>query len=775
MQERPDSGGRAGPATAAVPMCFRWPARLTALVLCGFLFAALIAVDHRLYDHFDFQVDYGIFAQAWYLISHGHPAPVSTFKQYPFLEDHFELAMWPLSTLASVVSDSEVLLVVQDLAIAGCVYLTFSWSLELAERRWSRGLLPLPLAVAIPVVVLIGFGTSPGVFWTAWNNVHLQPEGTLFLVLCARQLWRGSRVRTVLPWVACGLLFGDQFALYFVALGLAAIVRRPRHPQEGIMVVVCGVTWFFVVAAFGFGRGDLVGTNFAYLARGARYFTTPTGLRTESIGSILSGLVHHPSVPLHVLSLRKVDVARQLWYGGLLGIVSPWGLLAAIATTVPASLNQLPSFIDKPGSFNIFAAYPVLWFGTAQVLAWLVRARLPWRRWKGDLRVGVLLATGAAAAVLASTCVVDMPVLASVARFYQQTPPSSAPALTTALHTLSPSTEVISSQWVVGRFSQRSQVYPIAPGVSTPIVARHVAIVFATFGTNYPQITGAVTTADIAFVQHTLGAQELVRADGVTVFMWDAPSDVKSLTWWPVPVENLRQPRFVSIAVASTGYWVADQQGLVVPELGAHNYGSVAGVALNSPIVQIVATADGRGYWEVGEDGGVYAFGDAKYLGGLGGRTIAAPVIGMAPTPDDRGYWLVESNGTSAAFGDAPTVAPPAIIASPAVAVAADPDSAGYWIATASGQVIPAGAPAVANSGARGTVAIAAAPGGRGYALVTSSGQISACASGASAQLALPGQAGVPVTSMADRSGDLLVLNENGLVSSVYVGSDESC
>jgi hypothetical protein len=55
--------------------------------------------------------------------------------------------------------------------------------------------------------------------------------------------------------------------------------------------------------------------------------------------------------------------------------------------------------------------------------------------------------------------------------------------------------------------------------------------------------------------------------------------------------------------------------GLVIGSNGAPSLGSLTGIKLAAPIVQIVPTSDGKGYWLIGSDGGVFAFGDAPFLG----------------------------------------------------------------------------------------------------------------------------------------------------------------
>ncbi|MGH9059563.1 MAG: hypothetical protein ACRDZY_08640, partial [Acidimicrobiales bacterium] len=71
-----------------------------------------------------------------------------------------------------------------------------------------------------------------------------------------------------------------------------------------------------------------------------------------------------------------------------------------------------------------------------------------------------------------------------------------------------------------------------------------------------------------------------------------------------------------------------------------------------SPIVGAAASPNGGG-WEVTANGSITTFGGAPSFGSLAGRALNQPVVGMAATPDGGGYWLVASDGGIFSFGDA--------------------------------------------------------------------------------------------------------------------------
>ena len=115
-------------------------------------------------------------------------------------------------------------------------------------------------------------------------------------------------------------------------------------------------------------------------------------------------------------------------------------------------------------------------------------------------------------------------------------------------------------------------------------------------------------------------------------------------------------PRVVRAYGSATGLhgelWVCGPDGGVFA-YGGTFVGSMAGRALNAPIVAMAGTPDGLGYWLVASDGGVFGFGSAAYHGSMGGEQLNAPIVAMAGAPDGLGYWLVASDGGVFGFGSA--------------------------------------------------------------------------------------------------------------------------
>jgi hypothetical protein len=108
--------------------------------------------------------------------------------------------------------------------------------------------------------------------------------------------------------------------------------------------------------------------------------------------------------------------------------------------------------------------------------------------------------------------------------------PSGAAALHVALDHAPTADEVIASNGVVGRFSQRRYVYPLQLSPQTvPVKTSEVVLVIATAGNE--ALTRAQVVADLRFVRVQLHAQAISQGTGVNTFLWDVPSGQKSLTF----------------------------------------------------------------------------------------------------------------------------------------------------------------------------------------------------------------------------------------------------
>jgi SpoIID/LytB domain protein len=239
-------------------------------------------------------------------------------------------------------------------------------------------------------------------------------------------------------------------------------------------------------------------------------------------------------------------------------------------------------------------------------------------------------------------------------------------------------------------------------------------------------------------------------------------------------------------AGSDAGYWVVSSAGAVYPFGDAPSYGSMAGHALNAPVIGMAPTGDGNGYWLVGGDGGIFSFGDANFYGSTGNLRLWKPVVGMTSTPDSGGYWLVASDGGIFSFGDArfygSTGGMP--LWAPIVAMARTPDGGGYWLVASDGGIFTFGDAHFYGSmgGVKldaPIVGIVPTSDGKGYWLVASDGGIFTFGdAGFVGSLGGSGVDNITSVSPTPDGGGYLLVSSSGKVypfgDATYYGDPES-
>jgi lysophospholipase L1-like esterase/ribosomal protein L24E len=179
------------------------------------------------------------------------------------------------------------------------------------------------------------------------------------------------------------------------------------------------------------------------------------------------------------------------------------------------------------------------------------------------------------------------------------------------------------------------------------------------------------------------------------------------------------------------GYQEVTPSGTLSTYGDASQFGSLAGLTLQAPVVGIVATPSGHGYWMVASDGGIFAFGDAPFYGSMGSTHLNRPVVGIATTPSGHGYWMVASDGGIFAFGDAPFYGSTGAITlnAPMVAMTTTPTGHGYWMVASDGGIFAFGdAPYLGSPSMLShpctTVSITATTTGQGYWSLCNTGAV---------------------------------------------------
>ena len=502
------------------------------VVVLGLQLVLFLAVSTFRYHRFDLYTDFGTYAQAFSVIAHGNLRPFDTFQTYPFWQNHFELAMWPIGLLGSVWPHPIVLLWMQDIAVVATELVALLWIGRICIERVG-GLRQRVALLALVATVANAWWWEATIF-----DVHFETFGMPFALLGAYALWRGHH-RTAWAAAIVGVLFGDVVALSIIFVGLAGLLSghvrsRGRGVWHTAGLAAFGLAWLILVTALHGNQGSNVPIYYGWIVH------EPSN---ASSWSVYGSLAAHPAADLHVLRTHIGAMWRVAATGGALGLLTPWGLLQAIAVLVPVALNVNGSFWLLPvGAFQTVTAVPFILVGTVMVLVWVGTGRPEWwplRRighagatlapWRGPaawaLGAGVLVLALSQSLPLWDQLVSgwDTPsILSSVSG-------SAAAQLRAVQSELPAGAELVVSGGVVGRFADRQAVYPIEPAPQNPIPVTSRTVVFVLTDQGEEGVAAAGERADAAFVATQLGATLLLHKHGVTAYVWHPPKGTAPL------------------------------------------------------------------------------------------------------------------------------------------------------------------------------------------------------------------------------------------------------
>ncbi len=493
--------------------------RLSRIVIASYgtlflQFAGLILLSVHIFNRFNLGIDFAEFNSAWTEIGKGHFDPYSTISGFPYVNNHFELIMWPLALLYPVFHSSFALLVVQDASIAGTNLVVLTWIVAALERQGlsarARG-----AATAISTVALL---LNPEVYQTVALDFHFEPTAVFFCVLAGYDLWAGRQKRFWL-WLAFCLSCGDIGGIYAIGLGISGALAMKRTRLTGLLTITCGIGWVGLISSLGANKGSLISAGYSYLAGRPEVAAGFGGLVL-----IAGGVVMHPSLPLALIGRRIGLILGYMRPVGMAGFVSPWGFGVPFITLLTSTIQYSPLFIETP--FQEFAVYPFLLVGIGDAAADSC----------GRGRSNCDLLSGSV--VLAS-----IPLLVSAVVFdANQLPPSPhknatdnfySPAEAATLHEgwlrIPGNAEVIASVPLMGRLGQRKYIYPFDSAgspipVHTNVVVLVVDEVHPTGLISIPHILNAVT-----FTESQLNAHVIVEGNGAYVLEWHRRSGSTSV------------------------------------------------------------------------------------------------------------------------------------------------------------------------------------------------------------------------------------------------------
>lgn len=533
-------GGAGGPRAssnvyAQAPRLDRlWWVGVTLLVIQG---VAMLAWSTLLWSRFALTGDFATYHQAWWLIAHGHLDPLNTVSAgIPFWRDHFELAIWPLAVVGLVFPHGPVLLWIQDLALVGAEVVAWRWMCEAASAHGGRH---GRLLAAVGLVLILA---DPWSWWAISWDFHMEVGAALFVLLAAYDL--AHHRRRMWLWVVATLPWGAVPATYVAGLGLAALLAGRLWRRYGVCLLATGLMWLALVTLVHANVG--VSSTYGYLAG--------SGIRSSpSLFSIVAGMGTHPNRLLSALWHQRIDIWANLAPAGLVGVVTPWTLGLALPVLLA---NNLAGGIYAEPVFQSTVLYVIVPLGTVLVLVHL-HGRWP----KTALAVGLIAVANALAWGAIWT-----PTLTTT---WLRVSTSAAAELARADTLIPPAAEVIASQGVVGRFSDRPLVYAVdGPAEQIPLRSGDTWWVVAP-SVGVEADPALLQDALLAELSGPLHARLVLHGHGVWVFHWVPPADRRSVT---LPGTPAHVPAWIFAGAAGVPVLTGRSSGWHLASTGARGY-----------------------------------------------------------------------------------------------------------------------------------------------------------------------------------------------------------
>ena len=404
--------------------------------------------------------DFALYWQAVWLIAHGHLNPYSTVAGFPYLDNHFELIMWPVALLYWIWPHASLLLYVQDTALIGAEWI--AW-------QWIRSMVTVSSLNVRFQSVLLGLGVgllvlNPWMYWAAAFDFHSESIVALTITGAAFAVYRRNP-RALVKWSTLTLLCGDVAAVALFAVGLTALWRRQW--KTALALCIGSLVWLEVITALHGNQGSVLVPLYGYLAQSSHSSVT---LQHFSMTTVLRLLIQHPAAGLRELHHHGANLYANAAPSGLLGLMSLWSLPLYLATVVVANLATGYDF-GVPGFQNVIV-YALLTVGTLHVIVYLAH-RFRSKSWIAYSVVTLLVAN------IIGWSVVWLP---HVPRHWVRVTPSSALRLSQEAAIIPHSAEVVTNQAIMGRFGSRTWLYQIdTPTMSYPVHTNPFYVVMAPY------------------------------------------------------------------------------------------------------------------------------------------------------------------------------------------------------------------------------------------------------------------------------------------------------
>jgi len=452
----------------------------------------LVAYEYLRWRDFDLGVDYAIINQGTHLIASGLFWPRNTLYGGSFVLNAFQLIFLPIGLLRGLVDSGLVLLVLQALAV-GATFFVIVWIVI----RETEGVAPAWRILMVAAVGALAVA-NPWALEAVSFDVHGETFGALGLVLALAGALRGRRVLFAAGAVLA-LISGSGTLLVALGTGLGMVLVRRTRRFGAALAIAAGV--FIAIAQLAHATGVVFGVKYGYLAGPGR------NVPTTGAGTVLRAVLLHPSRPLRVLGSRALSIEQLVGYGGVVGLLSPIGLVPIVLAILVNGLIVTPNFFSIVEGFQNWPGEAVLLVATGVVVAGWVR------RFVGSASVALgsetaLGRAGRARRVGVATALAGLFVIAglglrfdaAVPRGWFTQPYASVRALRALRVRVAPTDEVVGTINAIARISARSNLFYLSEvSAAIPVCNRNVDVV-----TEVPGPYGVLSAQQVAVVDAAL-------------------------------------------------------------------------------------------------------------------------------------------------------------------------------------------------------------------------------------------------------------------------------
>lgn len=561
------------------------------IVIALFQFVGLLIWTLIKWHRYAYTWDFAIYYQAAYLIAHGHVNPFSTVLGFPFIQNDFEIIMWPIGWLLAIVHSPFLLPFLQDLALSTTTWITLLWVRDIVVTFPLLTTFEKHILQALAVILMIG---TPWVYWTASFDFHIEPIVLPFVVLAGWSFWKNNR-RMGYFWTAIFLLGGNVAATYAFGLGVMELLRGRKHFLNGLILII--ISGSVLVAIEKLVPGGIKGGNLAslygYLAGGSQ--------KAITIVAVAFGMLMHPGTAFSVLWHHRLNILGEISPAGLIGVLSPLGFGISFVVLLTDNLisgshnSHAGLGFGDPQYFQGIITVPFVVVGTIFIIAYLHKYIT--HRWIWGWYTIIVLA-------VCNTIMWFFIYIPQIPHQLVNINLQGSKILSSVHRTTKTDQQVVSTQAFVGRFAGRNSVSTFMnDGPSVPITNHHVLFLISPYQ-GIEVASAATEIARIWYLANLPGVTLITHGAGIWAFQFHTQkiNYQLNLNLSPnlYPAWALKHPAGQPVLTGPVSQWhmaSTGQPGYVVDgfykRLNPGSYRAVVSLSTTSPVIIEVWNATG--------------------------------------------------------------------------------------------------------------------------------------------------------------------------------------